>query len=172
VHKVNTTKIVELTWSSPKGKFSGAGKEISEALGRKPESTDLNERHPFDVEILRIPPKAPYSNGARCRVRTCDFLRVKHIRCFHGCGRKCANMLIIFALQRWRILSNLHKDAHTRKIFVRNCREKFNHVATYTRLVFCRGRVRVHCRNQQQIFLGNSSVRDRTPGTLSLRIFG
>jgi hypothetical protein len=31
-------------------------------LGRKPKSTDLNERHPFDVEILRIPPgKAPYS---------------------------------------------------------------------------------------------------------------
>jgi hypothetical protein len=54
--------MTELTWSSPKGKFSGAGKEISEALGRKPKSTDLNERHPFDVEILRIPPgKAPYS---------------------------------------------------------------------------------------------------------------
>ena len=62
MHKVDTTKMAEFTWSSPKGKFSGAGKEISEALGRKPESTDLNERHPFDVEILRIPPgKAPYS---------------------------------------------------------------------------------------------------------------
>src|SRR6266853_6742321 len=62
MNKVNTTKMAELTWCSPKGKFSGAGKEISEALGRKPESTDLNERHPFDVEILRIPPgKAPYS---------------------------------------------------------------------------------------------------------------
>ena len=62
MRKVNTTKMAELTWSSPKGKFSGAGKEISEALGRKPESTDLNERHPFDVEILRIAPgKAPYS---------------------------------------------------------------------------------------------------------------
>ena len=62
MHKVNTTKMVELTWSSPKGKFVGAGKEISEELGRKPQSTDLNERHPFDVEILRIPPgKAPYS---------------------------------------------------------------------------------------------------------------
>jgi uncharacterized cupin superfamily protein len=62
MQKINTTKMAELTWSSPKGKFSGAGKELSEALGRKPESTDLNERHPFDVEILRIPPgKAPYS---------------------------------------------------------------------------------------------------------------
>src|SRR5438093_12141541 len=62
MRKVNTAKMAELTWSSPKGKFVGAGKEISEELGRKPKSTDLNERHPSDVEILRIPPgKAPYS---------------------------------------------------------------------------------------------------------------
>jgi uncharacterized cupin superfamily protein len=54
--KVNTKNIEEVTWSSPKGKFAGAGKEISEELGRKPQSTDLNERHPFDVEISRIPP--------------------------------------------------------------------------------------------------------------------
>ena len=61
MHKVNTTKMAEVTWSSPKGKFVGAGKEISEELGRKPQSTDLNERHPFDVEICRIPPgKTPY----------------------------------------------------------------------------------------------------------------
>src|ERR1700749_4783504 len=60
MRKVNTTKMAELTWSSPKGKFAGAGKEISEELGRKPDSTDLNERHPFDVEICSIPPgKAP-----------------------------------------------------------------------------------------------------------------
>jgi len=61
MRKVNTGNIVEVTWSSPKGKFAGAGKEISEALGRDPQSTDLNERHPFDVEICRIPPgKTPY----------------------------------------------------------------------------------------------------------------
>jgi len=59
--KVNTNKLTEESWSSPKGKFTGAGKEVSEALGRKPQSTDLNERHPFDVEIVRIPPgKTPY----------------------------------------------------------------------------------------------------------------
>ena len=59
--KVNTNEIQPLPWSSPKGKFAGEGIEISEALGRKPKSTDLYERHPFDVEILRIPPgKAPY----------------------------------------------------------------------------------------------------------------
>ena len=61
MHKVNTKDVAEMSWSSPKGKFVGAGKEISEALGRKPGSTDLKERHPFDVEILRIPPgKTPY----------------------------------------------------------------------------------------------------------------
>lgn len=52
--KVNTNQLAEITWSSPKGKFAGAGKEVSEALGRNPQSTDLNERHPFDVEIVRI----------------------------------------------------------------------------------------------------------------------
>ena len=56
MRKVNTKDIAEVTWSSPKGKFVGAGKEVSEELGRKPQSTDLNERHPFDVEIARIPP--------------------------------------------------------------------------------------------------------------------
>lgn len=56
MHKINTNDIAEESWSSPKGKFGGAGKEISEALGRKPQSTDLKERHPFDVEICRIPP--------------------------------------------------------------------------------------------------------------------
>ena len=56
MHKVNTNQLAEETWSSPKGKFSCAGKEVSEALGRKPKSTDLKERHPFDVEITRIPP--------------------------------------------------------------------------------------------------------------------
>lgn len=59
--KINTSQLAELTWASPKGKYAGAGKQVSEALGRKPASTDLNERHPFDVEICRIPAgKTPY----------------------------------------------------------------------------------------------------------------
>lgn len=59
--KINTNELAELSWSSPKGKFVGAGKQVSEALGRKPASMDLNERHPFDVEICRIPPgQTPY----------------------------------------------------------------------------------------------------------------
>ena len=61
MRKINTNELAELSWSSPKGKFAGAGKQVSEALGRKPLSTDLRERHPFDVEICRIPPgKTPY----------------------------------------------------------------------------------------------------------------
>jgi uncharacterized cupin superfamily protein len=56
VQKVNIKDIAEDSWSSPGGKFGGAGKGLSEALGRKPLSTDLKERHPFDVELTRIPP--------------------------------------------------------------------------------------------------------------------
>jgi uncharacterized cupin superfamily protein len=56
MRKVNTNSMTELSWSSPKGKFVSSGKEVSEELGRKPQSTDLMERHPFDVEISRIPP--------------------------------------------------------------------------------------------------------------------
>jgi uncharacterized cupin superfamily protein len=56
MRKVNTNEVAEVNRSSPKGKFSRARKEISLALGRKPDSTDLKERHPFDVEICRIPP--------------------------------------------------------------------------------------------------------------------
>jgi uncharacterized cupin superfamily protein len=61
MRKVNTNTLTEFSWSSPRGKFAGAGKQVSEALGRNPRSTDLMERHPFDVEILRVPPgKSPY----------------------------------------------------------------------------------------------------------------
>src|ERR1700692_4871519 len=59
--KTNTNQLKPLQWSSPKGTFCGEGIQISEGLGRKRDSTDLLERHPFDVEILRIPPgKTPY----------------------------------------------------------------------------------------------------------------
>jgi uncharacterized cupin superfamily protein len=60
MERINTEQMAERTWRSPGGKFAGAGRQVSEALGRKPRSTDLNERHPFDVEICRIPPgKSP-----------------------------------------------------------------------------------------------------------------
>jgi uncharacterized cupin superfamily protein len=61
MRKVNTHQLAEEPWSSPMGKFAAIGKQISQALGRKPQSTDLLERHPFDIEISRIPPgKANY----------------------------------------------------------------------------------------------------------------
>jgi uncharacterized cupin superfamily protein len=56
MRKINIKEITEESWTSPEGKFAGASKEISVALGRKPLSTDLNERHPFDIEICRVPP--------------------------------------------------------------------------------------------------------------------
>jgi uncharacterized cupin superfamily protein len=54
--KVNTNDLEELAWTSPSGKFRGFGKQVSEALGRKPQSLDLMERHPFDIEIARLEP--------------------------------------------------------------------------------------------------------------------
>ena len=55
MRKVNTNDLEPLKWSSPKGKYAGEGVQVSEALGRKRDSTDLLQRHPFDVEIMRIP---------------------------------------------------------------------------------------------------------------------
>lgn len=61
MRKVNIKDVREDSWSSPKGSFAGAGKGLSEALGRDPSSTDLMLRHPFDVELLRVPPgQKPY----------------------------------------------------------------------------------------------------------------
>ena len=54
--KINVNDVPEEEWTSPKGKFSCSYKLVSEALGRDPASLDLNKRHPFDVEISRIPP--------------------------------------------------------------------------------------------------------------------
>jgi len=56
MRKVNTKDIEESLWESPKGKYRGGGKHISIALGRDSFSTDVRKRHPFDVEICRIPP--------------------------------------------------------------------------------------------------------------------
>ncbi len=52
---VNERDIVEQRYVSPAGRFRSGYKEISVALGRDPDSTDANTRHPFDVEIERIP---------------------------------------------------------------------------------------------------------------------
>jgi hypothetical protein len=59
--KINIRDVTESASASPKGKFARTNKDISIALGRKPDSTDLSERHPFDVQICRIP-----SGKSRC----------------------------------------------------------------------------------------------------------
>ncbi len=56
MRKINTRKAPEISWASPKGAFAGFGIQVSEELGRQPHSMDLNERHPFDVEICRVAP--------------------------------------------------------------------------------------------------------------------
>ena len=54
--KINTSDVPESLWTSGKGKFASADREISVSLGRDPASADLRARHPFDVEICRVPP--------------------------------------------------------------------------------------------------------------------
>lgn len=61
MRKINTNEVHEESYWSPKRTTGGYGRELSIALGRKPDSTDLLERHPFDVEIQRIPPGMPSS---------------------------------------------------------------------------------------------------------------
>jgi mannose-6-phosphate isomerase-like protein (cupin superfamily) len=58
---INSSKLPESSTSSPKGRFGRANRDLSIALGRDPESTDLMRRQPFDVQICRIPP-----GKARC----------------------------------------------------------------------------------------------------------
>ena len=59
--KINANEIEEDSWSSPKEKFAGAGKELSEALGWDPQGANARDRHPFAVEILRLRPgQTPY----------------------------------------------------------------------------------------------------------------
>ncbi len=56
MRKVNSNTVVEESFVSPKGKFGDDSRNISIALGRDPDSHDLNRRHPFDVSIDRVPP--------------------------------------------------------------------------------------------------------------------
>jgi uncharacterized cupin superfamily protein len=57
--KVNAGEIAEV-FTTKEGR-QGYARRISQALGRQPQSMNLLERHPFDVEILRVPPHSfPY----------------------------------------------------------------------------------------------------------------
>ena len=55
MRKVNLKDIPEQEKKSPKGKFNRFMKNVSIALGRKPDSLDLSKRHPFDLALVRIP---------------------------------------------------------------------------------------------------------------------
>lgn len=59
MRKVNVSEIEELEWRSPRGKHIASFTGISEALGRDPASFDLTKRHPFDLELTRVPPGKP-----------------------------------------------------------------------------------------------------------------
>lgn len=54
--KINTRDVPEESWSTPKGRYGLSDRNLSLALGRDEASTDLMKRHPFDVEICRVPP--------------------------------------------------------------------------------------------------------------------
>jgi uncharacterized cupin superfamily protein len=56
MRKVNLKEIEEWKWQSPGGKYAAGFTGISEALGRDPSSFDLAKRHPFDLELTRVPP--------------------------------------------------------------------------------------------------------------------
>jgi uncharacterized cupin superfamily protein len=53
---VNTESVEWQSRRSPRGRFARDERMLSEALGRDRRSTDLLERHPFDVDITRVPP--------------------------------------------------------------------------------------------------------------------
>lgn len=58
--KTNLNEIAEGEKKSPTGKYHKYFKEISVALGREPDSLDLNKRHPFDLMLTRVPPGKSY----------------------------------------------------------------------------------------------------------------
>ncbi len=60
MHTINLNEIPEGERRSPRGKFRAHFKEISVALGRDKNSLDLNQRHPFDLMLTRIPPGASF----------------------------------------------------------------------------------------------------------------
>jgi uncharacterized cupin superfamily protein len=55
---VRIDQVPEIEYRSPSGKYRTSYREVSVALGRDPDSTDIMKRHPFDVEFSRIPPGA------------------------------------------------------------------------------------------------------------------
>ena len=55
MRKVNIASVAETEDKSPKGKYHSFYKGVSLALGRDDTSRDLDKRHPFDLEYMRLP---------------------------------------------------------------------------------------------------------------------
>ena len=53
--KINVNDMQEDSRRSPAGKYEAFFKEVSIALGRDKNSLDLDQRHPFDLMLARIP---------------------------------------------------------------------------------------------------------------------
>ena len=56
MNKINVNEMPEGEKQSPGGKYHRYHKEISVALGRDPNSLDLDKRHPFDLMLARVRP--------------------------------------------------------------------------------------------------------------------
>ena len=67
MRKSNLNEIKEEPWQSPGRKYAVAFKGISEALGREPASLDLSKRHPFDLDMSRVPAENPIFLTTRTR---------------------------------------------------------------------------------------------------------
>lgn len=57
---INSNKMDAHAWQSPKGKYGGSNLNLSTSLGRDMNSTDLMQRHPFDVAITTLSPGQTY----------------------------------------------------------------------------------------------------------------
>jgi hypothetical protein len=57
MNKINTHELEEIAWTFPKGTYDFVGKQVSEALGRDPASTDAMKRYLFYF----TPPRAENS---------------------------------------------------------------------------------------------------------------
>ncbi len=60
MQKVHLSEVPEDERRSPGGQFHKFCKDISVALGREPESLDLEKRHPFDLAMVRLPEGKSY----------------------------------------------------------------------------------------------------------------
>jgi uncharacterized cupin superfamily protein len=52
---LNLRDIPDESWTSPKGAYAGCSKQVSVALGHDPKSGEASNRHPFEVELCRVP---------------------------------------------------------------------------------------------------------------------